>query len=114
MEENFRESYFFIDLCYKRAICGYVGANREGGTPVSIPNTEVKPFIADGTARFALWESRTVPTLLLFFVFFFLRVLSSATLEKRVYLLLLALQRRYFSLFIKRRFFTKNLCLIHI
>ena len=24
-------------------------------------DTEVKPFIADGTARFAVWESRTVP-----------------------------------------------------
>ncbi len=37
------------------------GANREGDTPVPIPNTEVKPLIADGTAEFALWESRTVP-----------------------------------------------------
>ena len=39
------------------------GANREGVTPVPIPNTEVKPLIADGTAEFALWESRTVPAL---------------------------------------------------
>lgn len=38
-----------------------VGADREGDTPVPIPNTEVKPLIADGTAEFALWESRTVP-----------------------------------------------------
>ena len=38
-----------------------VGADREGDTPVPIPNTEVKTLIADGTAEFALWESRTVP-----------------------------------------------------
>jgi hypothetical protein len=37
------------------------GTDREGDTPVPIPNTEVKPLIADGTARFAVWESRTVP-----------------------------------------------------
>jgi hypothetical protein len=30
-------------------------------TPISnpIPNTEVKPFGADGTARETVWESRT-------------------------------------------------------
>jgi hypothetical protein len=39
------------------------GTDREGDTPVPIPNTEVKPLIADGTARFAVWESRTVPVL---------------------------------------------------
>ena len=32
-----------------------------GATPVPIPNTEVKPFSADGTARAAVWESRTRP-----------------------------------------------------
>ncbi len=40
-----------------------VGADREGGTPVPIPNTEVKSFIADDTAGVTLWESRTAPTL---------------------------------------------------
>ena len=30
-----------------------------GETPVPIPNTEVKPYIADGTWRFAAWKSRT-------------------------------------------------------
>ena len=44
--------------------CGSVGADREGGTPVPIPNTEVKSFIADGTAWVTTWESRTVPTML--------------------------------------------------
>ena len=32
-------------------------------TPVPIPNTEVKLFSADGTARAAVWESRTPPNL---------------------------------------------------
>ena len=31
----------------------------EGVTPVPIPNTEVKPFSADGTWLEATWESRT-------------------------------------------------------
>jgi hypothetical protein len=37
------------------------GGNGEGETPVPIPNTEVKPFSADGTAREAVWESRSPP-----------------------------------------------------
>ena len=40
------------------------GGYREGDTPVPIPNTEVKPLIADGTARVAGWESRTLPRLI--------------------------------------------------
>lgn len=37
------------------------GDYSEGETPVPIPNTEVKPFCADGTAWETLWESRTLP-----------------------------------------------------
>jgi hypothetical protein len=37
------------------------GGYSEGDTPVPIPNTEVKPFSADGTARETAWESRTPP-----------------------------------------------------
>ena len=37
------------------------GLISERATPVPIPNTEVKPFSADGTARAAVWESRTRP-----------------------------------------------------
>jgi hypothetical protein len=37
------------------------GGNSEEETPVPIPNTEVKLFSADGTAREAVWESRTPP-----------------------------------------------------
>ena len=33
-------------------------------TPVPIPNTEVKPAGADGTARVTAWESRKSPDLL--------------------------------------------------
>ena len=32
-----------------------------GATPVPIPNTEVKPSKADGTAAARQWESRTLP-----------------------------------------------------
>ena len=34
---------------------------RYRGTPVLIPNTEVKPISADGTAGLYRWESRLVP-----------------------------------------------------
>jgi hypothetical protein len=40
-----------------------LGGYREGVTPVPIPNTEVKPFIVDGTALEREWESRTPPGL---------------------------------------------------
>ncbi len=36
-----------------------------GATPVSIPNTEVKPSSADGTSWVTFWESRTLPALIL-------------------------------------------------
>jgi hypothetical protein len=44
-----------------------LGDHGEGETPVPIPNTEVKPFSADGTAWEAVWESRTLPGLKLIF-----------------------------------------------
>ena len=37
------------------------GAHTGGATPVSIPNTAVKPSRADGTAFARGWESRSVP-----------------------------------------------------
>ena len=37
------------------------GGNSEEVTPVPIPNTEVKLFSADGTARETVWESKTPP-----------------------------------------------------
>jgi hypothetical protein len=37
------------------------GGDSEGDTPVPIPNTEVKPFSADGTWGETPWESRSLP-----------------------------------------------------
>ena len=37
------------------------GGHRSRVTPVPIPNTEVKPATADGTAAAGLWESRSLP-----------------------------------------------------
>ena len=42
----------------------FPGGCIEGATPVPIPNTEVKPFGADGTAWVTVWESRTLPGLI--------------------------------------------------
>ena len=39
------------------------GGYRERETPVPIPNTAVKPLIANGTAWVTVWESRTLPGL---------------------------------------------------
>ena len=39
----------------------FLGDHGEGVIPVPIPNTEVKPFSADGTAWVTVWESRTLP-----------------------------------------------------
>jgi hypothetical protein len=41
-------------------IC-FSGGFSGGETPVPIPNTEVKPFSADGTALATAWESRSSP-----------------------------------------------------
>ena len=37
------------------------GGHRIRVTPVPIPNTEVKPDTADGTAWETVWESRSLP-----------------------------------------------------
>ena len=37
------------------------GGDLEEATPDPIPNSEVKLLGADGTAREAVWESRTLP-----------------------------------------------------
>ena len=36
-------------LLYRQSSC--LGGNREGEIPDPIPNSEVKPFLADGTVR---------------------------------------------------------------
>jgi hypothetical protein len=43
----------------------FLGDHGEGEIPVPIPNTEVKSFSADGTAWVTVWESRTLPRLML-------------------------------------------------
>jgi hypothetical protein len=43
------------------------GGLSERVTPVPIPNTEVKPLSADGTARVTWWESRSPPNSFFFF-----------------------------------------------
>ena len=40
-----------------------VSDQSEGGPPVSIPTTAVKPLCADGTALATAWESRSSLTL---------------------------------------------------
>src|SRR5262245_22401552 len=40
---------------------GFPGGHRSRVTPVPIPNTEVKPATADGTACVGAWESRSLP-----------------------------------------------------
>ncbi len=39
----------------------FSGGNSERVTPVPIPNTEVKPFSADGTWWETAWESKSLP-----------------------------------------------------
>ena len=39
----------------------FAGDYRVEATPVPIPNTEVKLYLADGTARVTGWESRSSP-----------------------------------------------------
>src|SRR5207244_13189376 len=43
----------------ENSICS--GGHRRGKTPGSIPNPEVKPSTADGTALETEWESRSPP-----------------------------------------------------
>ncbi len=44
---------------------GFPGGHRSRVTPVPIPNTEVKPATADGTAWETAWESRSLPGVIL-------------------------------------------------
>src|SRR6478672_2408543 len=42
----------------------FAGGHRIRVTPVPIPNTEVKPDTADGTVWETVWESRSLPALI--------------------------------------------------
>jgi hypothetical protein len=54
-----------FEICFGFRIYDFriLGDHGEGEIPVPIPNTEVKPFSADGTAWATVWESRTLPRL---------------------------------------------------
>jgi hypothetical protein len=41
------------------------GGYSDRATPDPIPNSEVKPVCADGTAWVTVWESRSLPNLVL-------------------------------------------------
>ena len=51
-------------LALRSEIAKFFGGDSDGDTPVSIPNTEVKPASADGTWVEMPWESRTSPDFL--------------------------------------------------
>ena len=53
-----QSTLIFADVLVPPAI---PGGDSGGDTPVPIPNTEVKPSSADGTALETRWESRTLP-----------------------------------------------------
>ena len=55
------ETFFCIYLNCQHTEIYFFGGYRKEETPVPIPNTEVKLFSADGTARETEWESRTPP-----------------------------------------------------
>ena len=61
--DHFFSLFYFKLIQLLNLNIGYIfsGLVSERATPVPIPNTEVKPFSADGTARAAVWESRTRP-----------------------------------------------------
>ncbi len=54
----------------------FLGNNREEGTPVPIPNTEVKLFIADDS----VCENRTLPRI--FFCYFLIYFLLKSKIKK--------------------------------
>ena len=49
------------ELRARRRAKKFVGDHTAGVPPVPIPNTEVKPRRADGTARESVWEIRSSP-----------------------------------------------------
>ena len=61
---NFRKRRLLSSAARMRAtlqLTDFPGDLGGGVTPVPIPNTAVKPSIANGTARATWWESRTLP-----------------------------------------------------
>src|SRR2546427_1865892 len=64
MLDRFNSRRNYKDQSTKTKDLRFSGGCVERVTPVPIPNTEVKPLGADGTARATAWESRKPPGLL--------------------------------------------------
>src|SRR2546427_9270567 len=64
MLDRFNSRRNYKDQSTKTKDLRFSGGCVERATPVPIPNTEVKPLGADGTARATAWESRKPPGLL--------------------------------------------------
>jgi hypothetical protein len=71
----------------------FLGGYAEGVTPVPIPNTEVKPLRVDGTARVAVWESRSPPGILLMQPLFLLETRAALRLKCYYFRLIIDSQR---------------------
>ena len=61
--------FHFIFADYWSALSLNFGGFSLGVTPLPIPNREVKPQYADGTACAGVWESRSLPNFILTPVF---------------------------------------------
>jgi hypothetical protein len=65
-EKSIKGLAFLKPLCYNLACTPetewIVGVDGDEGTPVPIPNTEVKPICAEDTWLETAWENRTIPT----------------------------------------------------
>ena len=59
MMSNVARVIYDMSGCESENLSDISSDDSEGVTPVPIPNTEVKPFSADGTWLEATWESRT-------------------------------------------------------
>ncbi len=59
--KRLREVIRTYDNNFLNKVSKFSGGDGEGETPVPIPNTEVKPFSADGTWGETPWESRSLP-----------------------------------------------------
>ena len=57
----FKQSLPCYSICHRIIYTDIFGGHSEEAPPVPIPNTEVKLFSADGTARETVWESRSPP-----------------------------------------------------
>ncbi len=64
MQINRQRAFGGVTLPILVSLSKVFGGNVGGVIPDPIPNSEVKPSRADGTARVTAWESRTPPELI--------------------------------------------------